>query len=222
MKRIVSIILLLSACVSAIWAAPLVCADADTGRRATLAVEGSLSAGLNGFSQRGAQVAATAGLTLGRYISVAGGLGVRHCYALTTVDRNIHGYGEPDQHTYGDRFLLPLFVRVQGSVPPGRFGWAGASFVPFARLDIGYAVDLQPRDGGTSSETLRRPASGPFLIPAAGLDFRLQDGSAWSFAMGMGIHAAQYTVVDRRTAGGIIQYATGNAVTLNFILGHSF
>lgn len=219
MKRVLSIIILLSGCVSAIWASTMTMAVPDTGRRASLSVEVSLAAGLNTFSQRGAQVDAVGGFAIGRYISVAAGIGLRHVYSLATIDANIHGYGEADRRTYSDRFLLPLFVRLQGSIPPGRFRWAGASFVPFARLDIGYAVDL-------GQSALQRTASGSFFVPAVGLDFRLQNGAAWSFATGVGIYSAQYVIVDHADGGlqtiGSSQHATGNAVTLNFILGHTF
>lgn len=216
MKRILPIFILLIGWGCGLCATPTFCADADTGGRASLSVEASLSAGLNGFSPRGAQLAAVAGLSFGRYISVSGGLGVRHAYALASIDRNIHGYGEPDQPTYGDRFLLPLFVRVQGCVPVARFGWAGASFLPFARLDVGYAVDLQQ----SLVSDFRPDAGGPFLVPAAGLDVRMQDGTAWLLAIGVGIHAAQYVVHDH--SSDLISHATGNAVSLSFILGRRF
>ena len=159
------------------------------------------------------QVDVFAGRSFGKYLSVSAGLGVRHLYTLVTVQQAIHGYGEPDQYTYGDRFLLPLFVRLKGSVPVGRFGWAGASFVPFAHLDVGYAVDL-----GESAH--QRTASGPFLMPAVGLDIRLQNGGAWYFATGVGIHAAQYVVEDVRQR--TTSPATGNALSLNFTLGRTF
>ena len=221
MKRIISIILLLSVCVSATWAtrAHSAAPETDSARRVGFALEASLSAGLNTFMQRGAQASVLCGMQFGQYISVAGGIGLRHAYTLVSVDANILGYGEPDQRTYGDRFLLPLFVRVQGGVPAGRFGWSGAEFVPFARLDVGYAVDLQ-------ESAHRQTASGPFVIPAAGLDIKLQDGSKWTFSLGVGIHAAQYVVVDHagRSASGVQSEsrATGKAVSLGFTLGRRF
>lgn len=223
MKRILSIAIVLSVCVSATWASALNGAglasgegDTATGGRFAVTVEGALAAGLNSFSPRGMQVDVAAGLKFGKYVSAAVGIGVRHAYTLVSVDHNVHGYGEPDQRAYGDRFLLPLFVRVKGGVPVGSFSWAGASFEPFARLDVGYAVDLQE-----SVATSRRPnAGGPFVLPAAGLDMRLQDGSAWMFAVGVGIHAAQYVTEDHATA--TTSPTTGNAVSLNFVLGRNF
>ena len=213
MKRIIIVVILLTTCVSVTWASPSTAADSLARKRFAFSVEGSLAAGLNTFSPRGMQVSASAGLSFGQYVSVAAGLGVRHVYTLATVDRNIHGWGEPDQHTYGDRFLLPLFVRVKGVVPVGRFAWASTAFEPFARLDVGYAVDLQ-------QSSRQRTAAGPFLLPAAGLDMRLQNGKSWTFALGVGLHAAQYLINDH--AADATEYHTGNAVSLNFTLGHSF
>lgn len=221
MKRSILIILALIVCVSATWATPSSAAtsELDSAKRVDFVFEGSLAAGLNSFSQRGAQFSAACAMQFGQYLSVAGGIGLRHAYTLVSVDANILGYGEPDQRTYGDRFLLPLFLRVQGGVPAGRFIWAGATFVPFARLDVGYAVDLQ-------ESTRLSTASGPFLIPAAGLDIRLQDGSRWTFALGVGIHSARYEVHDYAGRGlqasSDTQYATGDAVMLQFVIGYRF
>ena len=214
MNRILSVLLLLTACVSAIWAVPATSGDTSRHTPFAFAVEGSLAPGLNRFALRGMQLSAAGGLSFGKYVSVWMGVGVRHAYSLVSIDRNVYGYGEADQRNYGDRMLLPLFVRVKGQVPVGTFSWAGTSFVPFARLDVGYAVDIQ-------QSTRQRTSSGPFFIPAAGLDMRLQSGKTWLMALGLGMHASQY-LINNHSGGGSQTAATGKALSLNVTLGYTF
>lgn len=214
MKKILCIILLLTACLSATWASDGSQSDTSARSPFRLSLEGTLAPGLNAFSLRGMQLSVVGGMTFGKYLSASMGVGLRHIYTTVSIDRNIHGYGEADQRNYDNRLLLPLFVRIKGNIPVARFAWAGASFEPFARLDMGYAVDLQ-------QSTKLRTSSGPFLIPAAGLDATLQSGAKWSLALGMGLYAAQYLVVNYAVDWQTVT-ASGNALMLNVAIGYTF
>ena len=219
MKKTVCILLLLTVCVSATWAIDNTESDTSARSPFRLMVEGALSPGLDSYSQRGMQAAVVGGITMGNYLTAYVGFGVRHTYTLVSIDNNIHGYGETSQRTYGNRFTLPLFLRLKGIVPAGRFAWAGATLTPFAQFDIGYAVDIQPRQTASAANALHRTASGPFVLPAAGLDATLQSGARWTLCLGLGWHVGQYLVIDH-AAEGTTEVASGNALSLNISLSY--
>lgn len=188
-------------------------ADSTIRGRYRLSIDLVLAPGVNDFAPRAMQVAVVNSLSWGHYLSGAVGIGLRHSYVLTDIDKNIYGYGEDDEVTYSDRLLLPLFVRVKGVVPVGKFPCLGASFTPFAQMTVGYAVDMQ-------QSVRQRTVAGPFMEPALGLDMRLHGGSYWSLTTGVGLQSAQYRVVDH--AAGNVEMKTGNAVSLNFGIAYVF
>ena len=187
--------------------------------RYRLSVDLTLAYGANDFAPRAMQLAVVNSLSWGKYLSGAVGIGLRHSYVLTAIDKNIYGYGEEDQLTYSDRLLLPFFVRVKGVVPVGRFSWMGTGFTPYAQMTMGYAVDMQ-------QSARERTVSGVFMEPALGLDMRLNSGSYWSLTTGVGFQGAQYRVVDHHgeadPADATVEMKTGNAVSINIGIAYIF
>lgn len=220
MKRFILSILLLASVVGV--SAQETSAAADTSHtRYRLSAEVTLAPGLNDYAPRAVQVAVLNSLSMGRYLTASLGIGLRHTYTMVEIDKNIYGYGEPDQVVYGDRLLLPFFARVKGTVPVGAFSWLETRFVPYAQIDAGYAVDLQ-------QSVRQRTVSGAFLEPALGLDMKLKSGRSWYLTTGIGIQGAQYGEIDYQGNGDHIDSReevvmhTGKAVSFNFSLGYSF
>lgn len=220
MKRFILSILLLASAVAV--SAQESSAAADTAcSRYRLSAEVALAPGLNDYVPRAVQVALVNSLSMGRYVAASLGVGLRHTYTMVEVNRNIYGYGEPDQVVYGDRLLLPFFARVKGTVPVAAFSWLETRFVPYAQLDGGYAVDLQ-------QSVRQRTVSGAYLAPALGLDMRLKSGRSWYVAAGLCLQGAQYGIIDHHGNGDQISSReevvmhTGKAVSFNFTLGYSF
>ncbi|GEM_PF-5675291 len=179
------------------------------------AADFSVAPGLNGVAPRSVQLAAVASYRFGSVLSAGLGMGLRHAHALVSVDKNIYGYGEDDQLSYGGGLLLPLFLRLGGAIPPGRFRGLGADFVPFVRVDAGYAVPL-------STDISRRAVGGVFAIPAAGLSMRLHDGRQWLVGVGVGFHSARHWTTDWLSPRPAAVAEGQPAISLNLSAAYAF
>lgn len=216
MKHLV-LAILLSVGMSAA-AAQATSAAADTSHsRTALSAEVTWAPGLNDYTRHAAQVAVVGSISLSRGLVASLGIGLRHAATLAEVDKNIYNCGEPDQTVYGDRLLLPVFVRVRGLLLPVAFTRFETRFTPFVQMDVGRATDLQRR-------AHQRTVSGIFMSPSAGLDIRLKSGRSWYLSLGLGIQEAQYSVFDYQGRAEHVAAVshTGKALSFNFSLGHRF